>query len=910
MACCPDSPLPSTSTDLNDLKPPAQFPFPFEPYDIQRDFMRELYLALEGGKIGIFESPTGTGKSLSLICGALQWLLDHEQREAMKVEAVLSGSLSPSALDDHKQSGCSELVSTSLKLETSSKPAAVPDWFADYGKQKTRREAVEEVRAEQVRKTKREARLKKLKEQGGTAQWRTKRKREDSPTTTKVNQLLAASEPTDDNDVVLDEYFSDDEKSKQELIIHSSDEEDDLDEDHVKKIYYCSRTHTQLAQFVREVQHSPYKNLVNVITIGSRQNLCINEDVTRLKSLTLMNDRCLELQKNRKKEKTAQEAVPVKKQKKQKKLMATSCRFYKAELIKDFRDLALIKVQDIEQLVGVGRQLKACPYYGVRRGIPAAQLVALPYNTLLHAHTRDSVGVRLRGNVVIIDEAHNLLDTITNVYSVEVNGLHVSKAFSQLSQYMQRYRSRLKAKNLMYINQLLHVLNCFLNTLGSKGSDEGVKKVVKAQGEVANEPSTQLMRLNDFLLSSSMDNINFFKILRYCQKSQISKKLNGFVERYFEPGGIDSLSQMKSPLMLIESFFEALTSCDKDCRIVLNKSENVTCSSLKFILLNPAVHFSPIVQEARAVIMTGGTMQPVSEFKHQLLLAAGVSPMRIMEFSCGHVIPADHLLPVCLCKGPAGVDLEFTFQHRNNPALLDELGRALVNLCTVVPGGIVVFFPSYDYEKRVHTHWEEFGVLNRIGKKKKIFREPKISLQVDFVLSQYGKCIEVTKGSKEGLTGALMLCVVGGKLSEGINFSNDLGRCIVMVGLPYPNLKSPELKEKIEYLNSTQIKHPNGQLPGQVHYENLCMKAVNQSIGRSIRHSRDYATIILADKRYARSTVQRKLPDWISGQLQVCEKFGPAFAAVRKFFAVKKCAGHADIDLSTKECQSIDPSQL
>ncbi len=64
MACCPDSPLPSTSTDLNDLKPPAQFPFPFEPYDIQRDFMRELYLALEGGKIGIFESPTGTVRSI------------------------------------------------------------------------------------------------------------------------------------------------------------------------------------------------------------------------------------------------------------------------------------------------------------------------------------------------------------------------------------------------------------------------------------------------------------------------------------------------------------------------------------------------------------------------------------------------------------------------------------------------------------------------------------------------------------------------------------------------------------------------------------------------------------------------------------------------------------------------------
>ncbi len=38
-------------------------------------------------------------------------------------------------------------------------------------------------------------------------------------------------------------------------------------------------------------------------------------------------------------EKTAQGAVPVKKQKK---LSTTSCRFYKAELIEEFKDLALV----------------------------------------------------------------------------------------------------------------------------------------------------------------------------------------------------------------------------------------------------------------------------------------------------------------------------------------------------------------------------------------------------------------------------------------------------------------------------------------------------------------------------------------------------------------------------------------
>lgn len=42
------------------LVPPEKFPFPFVPYPIQEDFMKNLYEALEGKKLGVFESPTGT----------------------------------------------------------------------------------------------------------------------------------------------------------------------------------------------------------------------------------------------------------------------------------------------------------------------------------------------------------------------------------------------------------------------------------------------------------------------------------------------------------------------------------------------------------------------------------------------------------------------------------------------------------------------------------------------------------------------------------------------------------------------------------------------------------------------------------------------------------------------------------
>jgi hypothetical protein len=46
---------------------PDDFDFPFQPYPIQKDFMTNLYTVLEGGKLGIFESPTGTVSTSNVV---------------------------------------------------------------------------------------------------------------------------------------------------------------------------------------------------------------------------------------------------------------------------------------------------------------------------------------------------------------------------------------------------------------------------------------------------------------------------------------------------------------------------------------------------------------------------------------------------------------------------------------------------------------------------------------------------------------------------------------------------------------------------------------------------------------------------------------------------------------------------
>lgn len=65
---------------------------------------------------------------------------------------------------------------------------------------------------------------------------------------------------------------------------------------------------------------------------------------------------------------------------------------------------------------------------------------------------------------------------------------------------------------------------------------------------------------------------------------------------------------------------------------------------------------------------------------------------------------------------------------------LDELGRVLLNLCNIVPAGIVVFFPSYSYEDIVFKHLDKSGIILKISTKKRIYREPKLATQVAYFI--------------------------------------------------------------------------------------------------------------------------------------------------------------------------------
>lgn len=404
---------------------------------------------------------------------------------------------------------------------------------------------------------------------------------------------------------------------------------------------------------------------------------------------------------------------------------------------------------------------------------------------------------------------------------------------------------------------------------------------------------------NALLKSKGIDQINLYKLIKYIQESKLAFKVESYASHVEENSSSEapSKSSPSSPVLhTLVSFVVSLTNPSDEGRIFYEKTTIPSDIKLSYLLLSPTHAFSSIAKSARAVILAGGTMSPFDDYKTHLFPYLG--PENITALSCGHVIPASNLCVWTLASMRPSTStvtadvndvFEFSFQKRSDKNMIRRLGQALLNTCSVVPDGVVVFFPSYGYLDEVVGVWQsadgaEKSVWERLQAKKAVFREQKGGSS-DEVLEKYTGAIlgEPAEAARPGgVRGALLLSVVGGKMSEGINFSDRLGRCVVIVGLPYPNINSPEWKARIEYIESATIARLMSPTSGDSSvtkeqatsqakqvardfYENACMRAVNQSIGRAIRHQGDYAAIVLVDRRFGTERIRGKLPGWIRG---------------------------------------------
>lgn len=860
------------------LSTPSNFPaFPYDPpYSIQIDLMSHVYTSIEKRQVTIVESPTGTGKTLSLLCSSLSWLVD--ERDRARKGQLLQQSLSSTA------------------------PSWVTAQALDIRKREL--EAEDEEYEEHLAKVrKNEAHFRML------ARARVTKKQ-------RVTVDLAQGHV--DEDAYLPDEDCEDSQDNFSPAVRAlmakmdknkkRDPASQEDEPSCTKIYYASRTHSQLSQVLPELAKLKFKHLAlsgavpdestaenmsradrdpcqkkrtlgdvnddkcefdqrqwRTVSLGSRKQLCINEDArSRLGNI---DEKCRELLEG-KQNKRCQYLPPV----------GDDTR------ILDLRDQILASPKDIEDLATAGKNTQTCPYYGSRRAIPQAELITLPYNLLLQKTAREALGIDLTNQVVIIDEAHNLIPTLLSLSSVRLTSNILSTSLKQVSVYYQKFRNRLSAMHALHLKRLLNFLDAFQRV--------AMDWITQKSSAKSKKQDTEVMTVPDFIhrLGRKVEGINLLEIESYLKRSKIARKISRYAVDVSEgeKPGRHSSGVATPPLHTIEALMLGLAGASEDGRVIFSAVGDVV--EVKYQLLNPSALFRDVVEVARSVVLAGGTMSPISAVVSELFTYLPLN--RLSTFSCGHIIPASNVQTLLLTKGPSGLDLEFKFAQQSNRQVVSELGQIVLNFCNVVPGGIVVFFPSYASLNYAREAWSQSGLLDKFSVKKKVFSEPQESSGVEMILREYAIAAK-THTLLDKKTGAVLFAVVGAKLSEGLNFSDDLARAVVVIGLPFANKSSPELQERMRYANQAESRsgvkrHAGGKDAGTEMYENMCMNAVNQSIGRAIRHRGDWASLVLIDRRFSSPAIRGKLPQWLKDDVAVCETFGQAMKHLGNFYREKK----------------------
>jgi chromosome transmission fidelity protein 1 len=135
----------------------------------------------------------------------------------------------------------------------------------------------------------------------------------------------------------------------------------DISELHLPQIFYCSRTHSQISQFIHEIQRTCYSS-IRCISLASRAHMCINPAVNSSRSDSAISEKCLDLQ--RQVPLTNETGIESKKRLRSSSSSRT-CPFHCLARENRFVEHSFGKIRDIEDLVNLGAQIKACPYYGI-----------------------------------------------------------------------------------------------------------------------------------------------------------------------------------------------------------------------------------------------------------------------------------------------------------------------------------------------------------------------------------------------------------------------------------------------------------------------------------------------------------------------------------------------------------------
>ncbi|KAF9603708.1 hypothetical protein IFM89_037471 [Coptis chinensis] len=471
------------------------------------------------------------------------------------------------------------------------------------------------------------------------------------------------------------------------------------------------------------------------------------------------------------------------------------------------------EAHDIEDLVKLGRAVKA------RSMAQEAQLVFCPYSYILSPSIRRAMEVDLKGSIVILDEAHNIEDIARDAASVDIE--------DDVLDTLKRELEQLCLVDSSVYQPLHDMLEAFFVVLLQTKCWSGDK----ALGELQEAGISQ----------------QFFMILFECSTKAVK-------------AASDAESKVGEHLSGVSV-------------IALEGSKaGIWTQSFSLWCMNPAVSFTEIADLSMSVILTSGTLSPMTSFSSEL----GAKFETSME--APHVIDVEsQLWASVISTGPGNQPLNASYKTADAYDFQDALGVSLEEICKIVPeprGSQDEFeLTLKDYYDSIRQGNGSAAWKMKKGKKRGL-------KQSDVKETQQ----EPSRG------GSAFLAVCRGKGFYGtsrpeawLSFvyasfrRNSLAE--VIVGIPFPNIHDIQVAEKKKF-NDT-YKSSKNLLSGNEWYCQQAFRALNQA----------------ADERFKQERNVAHVSKWLRKSLKQYTSFEMSLEGLRSFFQVaKERSSHKNID--------------
>ncbi|KAL0235850.1 hypothetical protein GEMRC1_002432 [Eukaryota sp. GEM-RC1] len=646
------------------------------------------------------------------------------------------------------------------------------------------------------------------------------------------------------------------------------------------KIIYASRTHSQLSQVASELTKLPFLVPPSVAMLAGRDRYCLNEYV-------------------RKQPGNAQGALCHRNIK--------ACAYSQvSECTRKFT------TSDIEDFMGFCVNACICPYLYSKDLAKTADIVLMPYNYLLSSASRKALGFSLNNSIVILDEAHNIAEAASEQMSIDLSALGLTAAISEIEAVMatiesgasmegmdgadfkeQTQRANLKQlyDRLLFLKKMCLQLCEMIDQLASE---------IEVGKSFSDFPGTDIIQIfakigiktpaHAIAYESTIHTI----LLKYLSQS-VSRNSKGTI----------FLQRLSS--LLVAVYGNGTRTLTDLFRLVVSRGKTISGAAmhnddsvLSYWCFSGSVVMRSLYQaennKPRSILLASGTLSPLPALKCELGIPFGV------EFQGEHIVDPKRVLVLVVDRGPEGVLLDSSYKNRKNARYVRDLGTSILNFSSINPDGSMIFFPSFSYMEHCWEYWNKEEIGQALQDRLELFFEREIKGVGEE--SHDGKVDhnEVLQNFKNSVTQekhALLFGVCRGKASEGLDFKDRVGRLVMIPGIPYPQLYDPRVVLKRQYLDENKKNHqqknvnPNlilsqGQfsnisnISGQEWYIQSAMRAVNQAVGRIIRHEHDYGVICLMDSRF--KSLAGYLPKWLSKRVTVCKHFGDAVKHLSGFY--------------------------